>query len=366
MILGIDCSRYHLPNPTGVEKYTNRLVEALISQLGSLGYDEIRLYCQRPEQELALKELLEKNAQTQAKIVLIPKLHFWTLLHLSIELYRHPIDLLFVPSHTMPFVIPKKSLLTVHGFEALTYPEAYSIIQSLYQQVMLWHSKWLGTGYIAVSNAVKEDLKKFFVMPEKRITTIYHGYERVKKSKEERKPLVEGDYILHIGRLEERKNQCRLIEAFESIAQEHKKLFLVLVGGDGYGAKKIHQKVEKSSVKDRVHLTGYQDEEMIFQLLEKAKVFAYPSLSEGFGMPILEAFDAGVPVLTSKGSATEEITGDSGLLCDALSVESIAQGLKILLSDDSIRQEKIRRGKKRLEQFSWERCVEETKRCLLA
>jgi glycosyltransferase involved in cell wall biosynthesis len=362
MILGIDCSRYAASQLTGVEVYTDRVIEGLLSQANSLGYQEIRLYVRNQHQVEQLKKFTSQVGQNSMKVVLIDRQRMWTLVWLSWELIRHPIDVLFVPSHTLPFMVPRKSLMTIHGLEALLYPKAYTLVQRLYQRFSLFWAKWNKTRMIAVSKAVRADLFTYFQVEKKDIAVVWNGYDkkekRGKKELQERKDLLEGEYVLHVGRLEERKNQLRLVEAFEKIAQEFPKLQLVLVGPDGLGAQKIKQKVEQSSVRERIYLSGYLDREIVQTLLEKATIFAFPSLAEGFGMPVLEAMDAGVPVVTSKGSATEEVGAEAVILCDPLSVDSIADGLKQFLLDEKLRNQKIREGVKRIDLFSWERCVD--------
>lgn len=362
MILGIDCSRYAASQLTGVEVYTDRVTEGVLAQAGSLGYQEIRLYVKTQHQVEQLKKFTGQVGQSVLQVRLIERQRAWTLVWLSWELIRHPIDVLFVPSHTLPFFLPRKSLLTVHGVEALLFPKAYTWMQRMYQWFSIWWAKRHKTRLIAVSKAVRKDLMTFFGIEKERVSVVWNGFDRKekrgKKDLQERRDLLEGEYILHVGRIEERKNQLRLVEAFEKIAPEFKKLQLVLVGPDGLGAQKVKEKVEHSSVKDRIYMAGYLDREIVQTLLEKATVFAFPSLAEGFGMPVLEAMDAGVAVLTSKGSATEEVGGEAVVLCDPLSVDSIAEGLRQLLSDEKLRNQKIREGKKRIDLFSWERCVD--------
>lgn len=363
MVLGIDCSRYASLQTTGVEIYTNRMVEGIITKADSLGFAEVRLYVREKRQEETLKALIEKSGQKLVNIRLIPHERFWTLLWLTIELSRNPIDAFFEPSHTLPLIVPARTIINVHGVEAVFTPEAYSFTQCLHQRFSIWWAKRENAQFIAITEAVKKDLVEFFKIPESRITVIHHGFDRTAEQKleeEQGKDLIEGEYILNIGRLEIRKNQLRLIEAFEMVAQEYKKVKLVLVGPDGVGAEEIRKRVEKSAVKDRIFIAGYLDRAVVERLLKKALIFAFPSLREGFGMPVLEAFDAGVPVLTSKGHACEEIGGDAAMYCDPKSVSSISQGLKFYLSDEKLREEKIRLGKKRVEGFSWEKCVTET------
>lgn len=368
MILGIDCSRYAAEKPTGVELYTNHLVEGIILQADTLGYDEIRLYVKNAQQLEKLLYLIETSAQKTLQVKLIERPYLWTLLWLSLEMLRRPVDVLFVPSHTLPLVVPGRSILTVHGVEALLFPQAYSLQQRWYQQFSLWWAKKKGAQLIAVSEAVKKDLVRIFQISEEMVKVVWNGVEKVQSSKfkvqSEKTFSIEGKYVLNVGRLEERKNQLRLIEAFEQIAAEFPNLQLVLVGGDGYGAEKIHARVDASPAKERIQLTGYLGRDVVQQLMERAELFVYPSLAEGFGIPILEAFAAGVPVLTSQGSATEEVGGGAVVLCDPLSVESIASALRQLLSDETLCKQKIREGKKRLDLFSWDRCIDETMKIL--
>ncbi len=367
MILGIDCSRYRCLQPTGVEVYTDHIVEGIVAKSSELAMKEIRLYVRTKVQEEKLKALFAGKSQSNITIRLLEHQKFWTLFWFTIELSTHPIDALFVPSHTLPLMTPKRVLFTPHGIESAHVPGAYSWLMRCYLAFSLRFAKWCDAHFIAVSKSVKKDLQEKFAVDERRISVIYHGYDRQNPNnpKDLNGPkappdLFEGDYILNIGRLELRKNQLRLIEAFEMTAAEFPKVSLVLVGRDGFGADKIRARAQSSVVKDRIHVAGYLDREITARLFEKALIFAFPSLAEGFGIPILEAFDAGIPVLTSKGTATEEVAGDGALLCDPTSSDSIAQGLRFYLTDEKIRQEKIRLGRKRLEQFCWQKCSDET------
>ena len=373
MILGIDCSRYDLEKPTGVEIYTDRIVEGVLKKADGLGYDEVRLYTKNADQVEKLLFLAEEYKQGTVKVKLIDHKWLWTLLWLTWgEVFRNKVDALFVPSHILPLVIPNKTIWTVHGIEAVSFPKAYSWFQRNHQQFALNFAKKKGVKIIAVSKAVRNDLVKKANFEKDSIEVVYNGYDsqvpsvKTQVSKEERKHLVEGDFILNVGRLEERKNQLRLVKAFKSIVaeKENKKLKLVLVGPDGNGADEIREYVEKSEWRESIYLTGYQEREMVQDLMKRAKVFAFPSLAEGFGIPILEAFESELPVLTSKGSATEEVAGKAAVLCDPLLVESIEEGLRLLLSSRKLRKEKIEAGKLRVDDFSWAKCVDETLKLL--
>ncbi len=364
MILGIDCSRMAAVQPTGVELYTDRIIEGLLGQADRLGYEEIRCYVKNAPQLEALLDLAGNWKNLEIKPVLIEKQSLWTFFWLSWEMMRRPVDKLFVPSHMLPLMCPQQTVLTVHGIESLLIPKAYTWKQRFLQRFALWQAKRKKTQIISVSKIVKQQLMERG-FKEERVEVVWNGFDSItmelsmsisQLAKGEN--IVKGEYILSVGRLEERKNQKRLVQAFEKLAEEYPNLKLVLVGPDGYGADLIKAYLEDSLVKERIILAGYLDPILVRSLMKSAHIFAYPSLSEGFGIPILEAFSVGVPVLTSKGSATEEIGGSSAEYCDALDVDSIAQGLRRLLGNHTLREQRVRDASKRLDLFSWEKCVE--------
>lgn len=367
MILGIDCSRMEAAQPTGVELYTDRVITGLLRHVDALGYEEIRCYVKNAPQLEAILDLIGETQKGLIKPVLISRQRMWTFLGLSWEMLRRPVNCLFVPSHMLPLICPKRSVLTVHGIESLLFPKAYTWKQRFLQRFALWQAKRKKTQLIAVSKIVKKQLIERLGVPEERIDVVWNGFDAIEDGEgpnnkgqgpnEKVQNIVKGDFILSVGRLEERKNQKRLIQAFEKIAEKYPKLKLVLVGPDGYGAEAVKKQVEESSVKERIILAGYLDRFIVRSLMASAQIFAYPSLSEGFGIPILEAFSVGCPVLTSKDSATEEVAAKAAVYCDPFSIDSIAQGLESLLEDSSVNKKIVQEGRQRLELFSWEKCV---------
>jgi len=361
MILGIDCSRYAAEQPTGVEVYTDRMVEGLLTQLPELGYEQVRLYVKTPRQLERLLRMIEEAQLKNIEVVLIERQKFWTLIGLSWQLLWHPVDVLFVPSHTMPIFTPRKSLLTVHGLESYHFPDAYSWFQRFLQSRNLAYTRRKGTRLMAVSKAVRDDLLAFAGIPSDQVVVVWNGFDEPEmKDLPEVGDIVKGEYLLSVGRLEERKNQRRLVQAFDIVAEQHPKLSLVLVGPEGQGVEEVRAQVEASPYRDRIILAGYQERAMVQALMQQAKVLCYPSLAEGFGIPILEGFAAGVPVLTSKGSACEEVAGEAAVLVDPLVVASIVKGLEKMLVDGEFRNVLVERGEERMQIFSWERCVKET------
>ena len=162
-------------------------------------------------------------------------------------------------------------------------------------------------------------------------------------------------YLLFIGRLEERKNIVRIIAAFGILKEKyHIPHELVLAGKPGFGYEKIHFKIQNSKFKIRE--VGYVSEEEKWNLLKNADVFMFPTLYEGFGLPVLEAQAAGVPVVTSDSSSLPEVGGKGALYADPLSPEDIAEKTRKLLSEKSLRDVIMAAGRENIRRFSWEKC----------
>jgi glycosyltransferase involved in cell wall biosynthesis len=158
--------------------------------------------------------------------------------------------------------------------------------------------------------------------------------------------------------LQVRKNVAALVQAFEEVPEEWR---LLLAGAPtGFGAADILKRIEQSRCRERIEVTGYVSEERLQQLYGQAAIFAFPSLDEGFGIPVLEAMAHGVPVVTSNGSALVEVGGDAALLVDPRSKDQIAAALLRLTENTDLRAELTERGRQRVREFSWERSVRET------
>jgi glycosyltransferase involved in cell wall biosynthesis len=163
--------------------------------------------------------------------------------------------------------------------------------------------------------------------------------------------------ILSAGAIQTRKNIARLVEAFEAVDPSWR---LVLIGSDGYGADRIHTRIQASPARERIAVLGYVSAEELGGWYGRAQVFAFPSLDEGFGMPILEAMAAGLAVLTSNRSAMPEVAGEAACLVDPHDIDALTSGLCRLTADAELREELVRRGAERARQFTWEKTVAET------
>jgi glycosyltransferase involved in cell wall biosynthesis len=163
--------------------------------------------------------------------------------------------------------------------------------------------------------------------------------------------------ILNVGAIQKRKNIARLVEAFEAVDPAWR---LVLIGSNGYGAAEIHARIAASPARERISVLGYVTTEELAAWYARAMIFAFPSLDEGFGMPVLEAMTAGTPVLTSTRSALPEVAGEAALLADPEDTGALVHALQRLTRDEELRARLSRLGVERARLFTWEKAVDQT------
>ncbi|MCJ7551816.1 MAG: glycosyltransferase family 4 protein [Anaerolineae bacterium] len=366
-IIGIDASRAVSAAPTGTEAYSTHLIRALRPRLAST--HTLRLYY-REMPPFALDtpasgpQTARSEAAVETRVIPFPRL--WTHLRLSWEMVRHPPDLLFVPAHVLPVVRPRRTLVTVHDLGYRLFPEAYPASQRRYLELSTRWNVRVATHILADSEATRDAIIEAYDVPAQKLTVVYPGYEPDLKpvrdcseiERVRRRYSIPGDYVLSIGRIQPRKNLTRLIEAFSRVLADHPNLTLVLAGPTGWLGDPIQARATTLRVADRVIFPGYVAPEDKAALISGARLFAYPSLCEGFGFPVLEAQACGTPLLTSTTSSLPEVTGEGGLLVDPLDVEAIADGLRRLLDDQArggrLSARLVTQGFENLARFSWE------------
>lgn len=207
---------------------------------------------------------------------------------------------------------------------------------------------------IAVSEFTATQITSLLGIERSRIRVIPHAVSPPRFP-----PAAQRDrMILFVGALQKRKNLIRLIEAFATVDASWR---LVLAGAPtGYQAAEVLEAVRDSPARSRIEVTGYLANDRLQMLLAAASIFAFPSLDEGFGIPVLEAMAWGVPVLTSNGSALAELGQNAALLVDPLSAEQIADGLSRLITDSALRAQLASSGRQRVKEFTWENSVRKT------
>jgi glycosyltransferase involved in cell wall biosynthesis len=207
---------------------------------------------------------------------------------------------------------------------------------------------------IAVSAFTARQVEQLLRVEPSKIRVIPHG---ARPAPPQSGTIPRETIILSVGAIQRRKNIVRLIEAFEQTAPEWR---LVLAGSFGFDSQEALQRIERSSRKRDIQVLGYVSDSELEDLYQRASLLAFPSLDEGFGMPILDAMARGVPVLTSNISAMPDVSGDAALLVDPTDVNAIADGLRRLSTDSELRDTLIVRGLARAKEFTWGKSVEST------
>lgn len=359
MLIGIDASRGFLKNRTGVEEYSYQITKALakIDQK-----NQYILYLNGRENEEVAQEIVWPE-NFELKNIPFPRL--WVHLRLCLAAWRDRVNMLFIPAQAMPALYPGKTIVTLHGLEYEHYPQSYSAWRRFYLRQTTKFSLKKAAKIIAVSENTKKDLVKMYNGDPEKIKVVHHGFgERSSCVANEQNSLVEKHFLLSIGRLEARKNIVNLIKAFELLKKNGWSGQLILAGRPGYGYEKIKKAIEESPYKKDIIEKGFVSEEEKWNLLQSAAVFVFPSFYEGFGMPLLEAFAAAVPVVCSGSSSLPEVGEDACLYFDPNNIREISQKIKQVLDNNVLRQDLIAKGKSRLQNFSWEKCGEETLRIL--
>jgi glycosyltransferase involved in cell wall biosynthesis len=297
----------------------------------------------------------------------------WMQTRFALELALHHPDKLFLPIQAAPVMMPGsiEVTATIHDLAFRRFPETFPRQHLRKLNFMLETAVRRADKLIAVSESTKRDLLEFFpALPESRIRVIHHGFDaeffgaRVPEETLSQTLasyyLKPNNYILYVGALQPRKNLVRLIEAFGIMKQSVPEAKLVLAGEEAWLAETITDAWEQSPYRDDIVLPGRVSFETLRELYQGARMFAFPSLYEGFGLPILEAFASGIPVLTAENSSLSEVAGDGALYCQATDTTYMATKLEMLWRDEALRKNLVERGTARLAQFSWDHCAEET------
>jgi glycosyltransferase involved in cell wall biosynthesis len=290
--------------------------------------------------------------------------------HITIPfaLRREGVDVVHVPHHEAPFFNPSKLLVTIHDCVHLLFPnEDHSKFQN-YRSFLRMKRVVEGAKHVlAVSNSTKEDLINIFEMPESKISVIYNALDErfaFSHTTEERKHLLEryqlkDPFVLYSGKIRPHKNLHRLIEAFAVLKSElaederYKNLKLIIIGDELSKHQYLRLTVVRSGVQQDVRFFGFVPYPILRVFYQSAALFAFPSLYEGFGLPPLEAMANRTPVIASNTSSLPEVLEDAAVLVNPENVFDIARGMKLILSDDEIRQKLVQKGIKQVAKFSW-------------
>lgn len=281
--------------------------------------------------------------------------------------FKTKLDLTHSPTH-LPLPTNGKKIVTVHDLFFLDFPEMTDKdtrkvfsrgIQSSLQQA---------DGIVAVSRYTEQQLLEKFLLDKDKIRVIHHGINLKEWETGDRASLertrdsfaLPSDFLLFVGAHEPRKNLPHLLKALRVVHDRYQKIPLILVGRKGLDSDNIQKKIRELALGSWVKMVGYVDETELRHIYRLASVFVFPSLMEGFGIPLLEAMACGLPIVTSRSSALPEIAQDAAAYIDPDDPEDIATKIIHVLEDQGLKEKLISAGKNRICDFSWERTASET------
>lgn len=289
----------------------------------------------------------------------------WEQFIQPLVLWKHGADILHAVGFVLPVLKTTKQVVTVHDMTHFSHPENHAWARGLYMKRFIPLSIRRTDAVISVSHCTKRDILRFVPIKPQRIHVTYNApHPRFRPLPREEcaaglkaKYGVEGPFILFVGTLEPRKNLLALVRAFSGLATNHR---LVIVGAKGWLYEPIFALVRKLRLTSRVLFMGYVPDDDLPLFYNAAAVFVYPSLYEGFGIPVIEAMACGVPVVTSNGSALVEVAGDAALLMDPTSVPSLMSAINEALTSGDLRARLRSAGLQRAAAFSSRALAEET------
>jgi glycosyltransferase involved in cell wall biosynthesis len=329
---------------SGIGRYTTEILKRIAPQCN------LQMLTDEPL-KTKIRPAGEKLIQRHKLPYSLSKL-LWQQQQIPQALKKEMPDVFWSPRHHLPLFGCKKipMVLTIHDLVYRKMPETMKRSNWAMEKLLLAASTRRANHIIAVSHATKQSLIEELNVPEHKISVIHSAYvEPARVDLPQRaKP-----YILFLGTLEPRKNIERLIDAYLALPLYlQEKYDLVLAGNLGWKSEKLQAKIAAHA--NKIDTIGFVEDAVAVGLLSQARCFAFPSLYEGFGLPLLEAMRFDCPVLTSTDPACMEVSGDAALHIDPLSVDSIAQGLQKILEDDLLCETLIQNGRANLQRFSWD------------
>lgn len=346
----------------GIGRYMKCLVEAILAQEPLGDY----LLILPPGAE----DMIQVGG-SRAEIV-TPKLKYYSIreqIQLPRILREHRIDLLHAPHFMLPLVRPCASVVTIHDVIGLTCKEdIQSRIGRAYYRWMIAAAVRLADRIITDSKFSRDDIVRCLGADPEKVKVIYPGisadFQQISDGDElekiRSKHRIEDDYIVYAGIYKPRKNHAGLLRAFRTVVANGGRANLVLVGPLKEGERELRRLAEELGISQKVIFTGFVDDYELRALYSGAKVYACPSLYEGFGFTVLEAMACGIPVVCAGETSLPEVAGEAALYADARSPEEFGEALHKVFTNESLRGALIEKGRKNLRRFSWANTAKET------
>lgn len=352
--------RHYEQHEGGVKVYTQNLLPHILSMDSENHY--VLMY-----QNPGLIGTYENYTNADEVALPIPGTILWDQIAVPWIEKKKKLDVIFNPKFTVPFLSRAKKVFVLHGSEWFVIPETFLWYDRLYFGKFTALYCRHADKFITVSRTVKRDVVKFTGVNPDKVVPIHNGYDqnlfdvitdsdRLKAVKQ--KYQLPDRFIVWVGQIYPPKNVGRLLQAFWQI-KDGIPHHLVIVGEERWKAKGELQLIEDLGIQDRVHFTGWVSHDDLPVIFNLAELFVFPSLYEGFGIPLLEAMACACPVITSKTGSPPEVVEGAGHLVNPLDVNDIAKGISEALSNHGLREARIQKGLERVKSFSWEKCAKE-------
>ncbi|HOG30434.1 MAG TPA: glycosyltransferase family 1 protein [Vicinamibacterales bacterium] len=286
---------------------------------------------------------------------------------LPARLVPRRVDLLHEPHYVLPPLVPCRAVVTVHDCIHLMFPQYLpNRMAYAYARGSLWAATRRAERIFTVSETSKADILRYCDVPADRIVVVYNAIddrfsvapsdEAIRRARERYQ--LDGPFALYVGNIKPHKNIERLVDAFALVRRDgFERIELLIIGDRISKFPRLRRAVDRHKLHKHVRFLGFVPDDTLAALYRLATLFVFPSLYEGFGLPPLEAMASGTPVVTSNRSSLPEVVGDAAVLVDPYSAPSIAEGIRRVLADASLRRALSERGLARARQFSWEASV---------
>jgi glycosyltransferase involved in cell wall biosynthesis len=261
----------------------------------------------------------------------------------------------------MPIGSPVATVVTVHDMSLRLYPNCHPLRRLLLNRPLMHLAIRQASSIVTVSNSARRDLLRLHGVAPDRVAVVHEAASPAFRPIADRATLEDmrarynlpRRFLLYVGTIEPRKNLGRLMAAFADARRAGIPHHLVCVGPYGWSSRDLSGHIEKLGIRDAVHFTGYVPFAHLPAIYNLGDFFAFPSLYEGFGLPVVEAMACGVPVLTSSTSSLGEIAGDAAMTVDPMNTDAIADAIIRLATDAGLRADRSERGLRRARSFSW-------------
>jgi glycosyltransferase involved in cell wall biosynthesis len=340
----------------GPREFIKCLIPAIARQEG---HDELYVFYNR-------QEFMELAENCHEVLIKGENRLWWDFVLFPRALTRLKIDAAILPKNVIPGAVHSPAYVVIHDLAYFDRKlSAYPFFDTIYMRVMVPRSVRRATAVFAVSQHTKNDVVRYTKCDPEKIVVTYEAADPIYRpvnntvtlNKVKQKYRLPDSFVLYTGSLSPRKNLVRLLEAFHMIHQSipHD---LVLTGSTSWKDAPVHQTLRRLRLgSSRVRQLGYVDYEDMPALYNLASAYVYPSLYEGFGLPVLEAMQCGCPVVASSATSIPEVAGQAALLVDPLNVGSIAEALFRVLTNKALRERLILSGFDRAKLFSWDACA---------